>query len=93
MPTKSHLVPHLDLQSYLENSSTVPVFPGRLRRPILPPPQHSTSVQVAVIPRSNPAPPPPACTTRPESCPMLPSTPPSSPPWTIPQLVSPPLRL
>jgi hypothetical protein len=82
--TSTRSRPVLDLQSHLESLSTVPVFPGRLRRLVLPPPQHSTSVQVAVIPRSTPALPLPPRTTRRTSCLTVPSTPPSSPPWTTP---------
>jgi hypothetical protein len=81
-PTRNWTFPSSDIQSHLQSLSTVPVFPGRLRRPVLSCPQHTTSVQVAVIPRETPTPLPPTRTTRPRSCPTDPSTPQSSPPST-----------
>src|ERR1700730_3255837 len=45
--TRNKTAPYLDLQSHLQSLSTVPVFPGRLRRLARPLLQHSTSVPVA----------------------------------------------
>src|ERR1700730_6806481 len=81
---------HLDLHRNHSSVSTVPVFPGHLRRPALSTLHRSTSVQVAVIPHSIPALPLPPRTTRRTSCLTVPSTPPSSPPWMKPLPGTPP---